>query len=108
MKLFFRYIQLLWFRFCGVRQSEIRTSEGLKYLSEKILEQRETISKLKSRTYDLEKRVWELEEHTPEEKVQRTTDMLESWEKEASSMIEYLDSKMSNPKLPKKLLKKHH
>lgn len=61
-----------WWQFAGYR----RTQESFKFLSDEIIENRKRISRLKSQVLELERKVWFLEDHTPEENLRMATEKL--------------------------------
>lgn len=67
---------------CGGR----RTEEGFKFLSKDILNNRKMISELRSKNNELERRIWELEGHTPEEWIERTKSKIQSFTETAEEI----------------------
>lgn len=56
-----------------------RTEDGFRLLSNSILENRKLINELKAGQRDLERRLWDLEGHTPQETLEKIRKEIESW-----------------------------
>ncbi len=63
-----------------------RVESGLKLLSESIIANRSMLNELKAQQRILEMRVWKLEEHTPEETLQKVSADVEAWVKRVDQL----------------------
>ena len=74
-----------------------------KYLADVTLRLRKMISELQSKNSDLERRVWELEDHTPKEYLEMAQSALDDW----TGVMKVSTSKPMPPELLKSLRKKY-
>ena len=87
-KLVARFTYSCWLAFGGRR-----TASGFMLLSDSIIAQRKMISDLRSQNRQIENRLWELEDHTTEEYLERATHGVKEWCKQSE---QFTDMKNGN------------